>query len=48
MKRIICFFLGHNWGPKIPWSTYTIEVPFDGDFMVHTCKRCKFSTEVRS
>lgn len=39
--KIICMIFGHKWGPSIPWSTYTIEVPFEGNFLVHRCKRCR-------
>lgn len=46
MKQIICFFLGHKWGPSIPWSTFTIEVPFDGDYLVHRCKRCRMQKTI--
>lgn len=44
--NLICLFIGHDWGPETPWSTYTIEVPFEGDFMVQDCKRCKANRKV--
>lgn len=46
--KLLCLFLGHDWGPQTPWSTYTIEVPWEGDFMVQDCRRkgCKAHRKV--